>query len=100
MKSLIAIKNQKVGLLLISLVLFIFLIPVVLSLLGVINWSLLDFLIAGLLLFCLTLIFFIALKFFKKPKRKWFFLLLVFAVFLLIWIELAVGLFSTRWAGN
>ena len=65
-----------------------------------VNWTILDFSLAGALLFGIA----ITLKWIiKKAKTKRAKLMLISAlliVFILLWIELAVGIFNSPIAGN
>lgn len=65
-----------------------------------VNWSLFDFLIMGVLLVGLGLAFELVLR--KVPKRENRIALfaIIIIVFLLIWAELAVGIFGTPFAGS
>ncbi|GAA4356474.1 hypothetical protein [Kangiella marina] len=65
-----------------------------------VNWSLSDFLIFGGLLACVGLTYeFIIRKFSHSIKRTVLTLALI-AAFVLIWAELAVGIFGTPFAGS
>lgn len=56
-----------------------------------VNWSVFDFAIAGCLLFSTGLVLdFVIRK--STSKKRLFFIAVVIALFLLIWIELAVGI--------
>ncbi len=65
-----------------------------------VNWSLFDFVLMGFML--LTVGFSIEFVWRKaQQKRKRFILLLsIIAIFLLVWAELAIGLFGTPFAGS
>lgn len=64
------------------------------------NWKPGDFLVAGVLLFGTGLVLeFIAKKFFN-PVHRVAAVFAIIAVFLLIWAELAVGIFGTPFAGS
>jgi hypothetical protein len=63
-------------------------------------WSLFDFVLAGVLLFGAGLVFEMILRTIKKFEHRIAISAVVLAALLLIWIELAVGLFGTRFAGN
>lgn len=65
-----------------------------------INWSFLDFVAAGGLLFTAAFFLDFILKKVKSIKNRVFLLLLLFALLLMIWAELAVGIFGTPWAGS
>lgn len=65
-----------------------------------VNWSVADFIIMGLLLTAAMLLLQLVrgLSFSKKIKIG--LSLAVLLLFLLVWEELAVGLFGSPWAGN
>lgn len=85
---------------------FILLIPLLLQLTigtGVdgkdFNWQLNDFIIMGVLLF--IVIFAIKIvKDIKKPVYRFSLIFVILITFLLIWAELAVGVFGTPFAGS
>ena len=58
-----------------------------------VNWTLLDFVVAGVLLFSTGLLLEFLLRKIKRMKFRIPALFVLFIVFLLIWIELAVGIF-------
>jgi len=65
-----------------------------------VDWSPFDFIVMGaLLVLTASLIELVLRKVQKRDKRvAWIFL--VFILFLLLWVELAVGLFGTPLAGS
>ncbi|MCJ8154214.1 hypothetical protein MKJ01_10630 [Chryseobacterium sp. SSA4.19] len=64
------------------------------------DWSGSDFLIAGILLFgTASLIYWIG-RFTKTFKTKLIISLIVLAALVLVWAELAVGIFGTSFSGN
>ena len=65
-----------------------------------VNWSPFDFLVMGLLLFSLGFAADAIFRKFKQLRSRLLFTALLLVVFLLIWIELAVGLFGTPLAGS
>ncbi len=65
-----------------------------------VNWSLSDFIVAGILLFGTGgLIEFSLRKINQVSQRVWIIAGILF-VLLLVWAELAVGIFGTPFAGN
>jgi len=64
------------------------------------NWSLFDFIIASFLFGLLFLGIRGVLRRVKTPWKRRFSLLIVLIIFVLIWGELAVGLFGSPFAGN
>lgn len=64
------------------------------------NWSAFDFLIAGILLFGTAFIINLIVKSSKKMMVKILITTAVLLVLALVWIELAVGIFGTPFAGS
>ena len=63
------------------------------------NWSLVDFIIMGVLIFsCLSFTDFIRKKF--SGIKEILAIIIVVIVFILLWAELAVGIFGSPFAGN
>ena len=67
---------------------------------GDVRWSGVDFLIMGLMLFVLTVGIYLLLQFVKQRKQRVILLMLLITVFLIVWIELAVGVFDTIFGGS
>ena len=65
-----------------------------------VNWSWFDFMVMGSLLLCLGLSTSFVLKKFKQSPNRLSYLSAVMIVFLLIWAELAVGIFGSPLAGH
>ena len=65
-----------------------------------VNWTALDFVIAGALLFVTGLIFDLVMRKVKNTKYRIAILIIVILVFFLIWAELAVGIFGTPFSGS
>ena len=64
------------------------------------DWSLSDFIVAGLLLLVFSLTAnFIVLRISNRNRRV-FFMTILLILFLLVWAELAVGIFGTPFAGS
>jgi len=63
------------------------------------NWSMVDFIIMGVLIFsCISFISFIKKKF--NGIKETLALIIVVLVFILLWAELAVGIFGSPFAGS
>ena len=58
-----------------------------------VNWTPLDFIVAGILLFSAQLACEWVMSKISKKGKQVLFILLILAIFLFIWIELAVGIF-------
>ncbi len=65
-----------------------------------INWSFFDFIIMGILILSLSFSIKQVLKTTKNINYRIFIIALILILFLLIWAELAVGIFDTPFAGS
>ena len=65
-----------------------------------INWSLLDFLIMGVLLIFLGIGINVVINRTINLKNRILYIGILVLMFLFIWAELAVGIFGTPFAGN
>jgi hypothetical protein len=65
-----------------------------------VNWTITDFIVAGSLLVGTGLICEIIMRKIKNMKFKWGLIVAILIIVILIWIELAVGIFGTPFAGN
>jgi len=65
-----------------------------------VHWSVLDFIVAGTLLLIGGLILELILKKVAKKQNRTVLVLILIISLLLIWAELAIGLFGSPFAGN
>ncbi|MDR6465996.1 hypothetical protein [Chryseobacterium sediminis] len=65
-----------------------------------VNWSVSDFLIAGALLFATAFSINLVRNKIKKQNQKVLICIFILLALALIWIELAVGIFGSPFAGN
>lgn len=65
-----------------------------------VNWTLMDFILAGVLLLSTGFMCVIAIKKIKKIKYRIITCVVLLLVFILIWAELAVGILGTGFGGN
>lgn len=65
-----------------------------------VNWSVFDFVIAGVLLLGAGLTYEFGVKSMHAKKSRLIATVALLAVLALVWVELAVGLFGTPFAGN
>ena len=65
-----------------------------------VTWSFFDFMIMGALLTITGLLIGVILKKVKYHKYREIFIVIIVMIFLLIWAELAVGIFGTPFAGD
>lgn len=64
-----------------------------------VNWSLSDFVIGGLLIFVVSTVEVMLWRTLPK-KRRWPVMLLLLALFVVLWAEMAVGIFGSPIAGS
>lgn len=80
---------------------FLLLIPLIaMQFTNEVNWTLFDFVVAGVLLFGTGFICEFVLRAVKKIEYRIAICAAILAVLVLIWIELAVGIFGTPFAGT
>ena len=93
-------KNKRV-LVIIGIVSTMLLIPLIaMQFTDEVNWTLTDFVVAGVLLFGIGLLISVTLTKLRDSKYKGVILFAIIILFLLIWAELAVGIFGSPFAGS
>ncbi|MBE16739.1 MAG: hypothetical protein ABNH00_04655 [Dokdonia sp.] len=65
-----------------------------------VNWSVFDFMVAAFLLLATALTLEWLTRKFKHTTYKWLWIIVVCLVLLLLWAELAVGIFGSPLAGS
>jgi hypothetical protein len=65
-----------------------------------INWGLFDFIFAGTLFFVLILVIELIFRKIQSNKKRLWIVLLIGVLFIMIWVELAVGVFGSPFAGT
>jgi peptidoglycan/LPS O-acetylase OafA/YrhL len=96
----IATKSKRL-LAIVLVVAFLLLIPLVaMQFTGEVNWTLRDFVTAGVLLLGTGLMCEFVIRKVKRKKYRIALIVAILAVLLLIWVELAVGIFGTPFAGS
>ncbi len=65
-----------------------------------VNWTLADFIVAGILFLTSSIIIELVLRIIKKSGYRIAIIISVLVVLLLIWAELAVGIFGTPFGGS
>lgn len=93
-------KNKKLKLILL-IVGSLLLIPLIaMQFTDEVNWTPLDFVIAGVLLLVTGLIFDLVIRKVKNIKYRIAILIILLVGLFLIWAELAVGIFGTPFSGS
>jgi len=65
-----------------------------------VNWSLIDFVVMGVFMLIIGLGIEFIYKKVKNKNKRLIFISIILLIFLLIWVELAVGILGTPFAGN
>lgn len=93
-------KNKRLIFILIAASLLLLIPLVAMQFTEEVNWTLADFLVAGVLLYGTGLLCELILRKVKKVKLRIALCIGILIVLLLIWAELAVGIFGTPIAGS
>jgi len=81
--------------------LFLLLIPLVgMTITDKVNWSPFDFIIMGSLLIFLSIGINFVNNRLKNSKNRVLYIGILVLIFMLVWVELAVGVFGTPFAGS
>ena len=88
-------------LIILSIVICILFIPLIaMQITDEVNWTITDFIIAGSLLIGTGLLSEIVMRKIKNINFKMGLIAVILIILILIWIELAVGIFETPFAGD
>lgn len=86
-------KNNRLFIILTSITL-ILLIPFISSqIYEEVNWSTLDFFVAGILLYSAGIVLEVIIRNIKKSNKRLISIMILIIILILIWVELAVGIF-------
>lgn len=93
--------KTKTILILLSIVIVILLIPILaMQFTKEVHWSIIDFVMAGILLFGTSLAIEFVLRNVKTNKNRILICGIILLIIILLWAELAVGIFGSSIAGN
>ena len=92
--------NKRLIAIVLSVVLLLFVPLIAMQFTDEVNWKLGDFIIAAALLFGAGLVCEWVLRKVPKSTYRIAIIAVVLAILLLIWVELAVGLFGTSFSGT
>ena len=88
-------KNKRLSII-VSIVFFLLLIPLIaMQFTDEVNWNLFDFVVAAALLLSTGLAIDFVIRKVKSTKYRIALAIIIFTILLLIWAELAVGIFET-----
>jgi hypothetical protein len=84
-----------------GVILFLLLIPFIAMQLSIeVNWTITDFFVMAILLTSIGLLIELTLRTVKTKKNRIIISGLLIVLFLIVWAELAVGIFGTPFAGT
>ena len=86
-------KNKRLKISLTAIVILLLIPFVAMQFSGEVNWSLIDFIVMGLLLFGSSFLCELIIEKVSNTKYRIIFCIFILAGFLIIWTELAVGIF-------
>jgi hypothetical protein len=93
-------KNKRL-IIILSIVVCILLIPLIaMQFTDEVNWTLVDFIIGGIVLFGFGFLIDLVLSKLKTSRHKVLIITILILILILIWMELAVGLFNSPIAGS
>jgi len=93
-------KNKRIIVIVVSIAIILLIPLIAMQFTDEVNWNLTDFIVAGGLLFGTGLMIEVVLRKVKKPERRTAIVIAIIALLLLVWAELAVGIFGTPFAGS
>jgi hypothetical protein len=94
------LKNKRHKIILLTVAFLLFIPLIAMQFTEEVNWNPLDFVAAGVLLLCTGLVLDIVLRKIKNVRYRIIISAALILVLLLVWAELAVGIFGTPLAGN
>jgi hypothetical protein len=93
-------QNQRLAGIVLTAVILLFIPLLAMQFTSEVNWDVFDFLIAGILLIGTGLLCEMVLRKVKKMKHRIVLCGAIFLGLLIVWAELAVGIFGTPFAGS
>ncbi|MNE26945.1 hypothetical protein D3C80_1203350 [compost metagenome] len=93
-------QNKRLIIIMITVALLLFIPLIAMQFTDEVNWTLFDFIVAGVLLLGTGLMCELVMRKVSKISLRIAVCVTLLAIFLLIWAELAVGIFGTPLSGN
>ena len=93
-------KNRRLLIIVIIIGVLMFIPLIAMQFTNELNWDLADFILMGILLLCTGFACELVLRNISSTKNKIVMCAIILAIFLIIWAELAVGIFGTPIAGS
>lgn len=92
--------NKRISIIIASIVIILLIPFTAMQFTDQVNWKLFDFIVAAGLLLGTGALIELAIRKIKKPEQRIALIIAILILLLLIWAELAVGIFGTAFAGN
>jgi hypothetical protein len=93
-------KNKRLIYIVLSVALLLLIPLIAMQFTDEVKWTLSDFIAAGILLLGTGLLCELVLRTVRKPVTRIVFCTILLAGLILVWLELAVGIFGTPFAGS
>ena len=93
-------QNKRLIIFIITLIILLLIPFIAMQFTDEVNWTLLDFVVAGVLLLSTGLIGELIIRKINKKNYRIAILVVLFVILILIWAELAVGIFGTPFSGQ
>lgn len=94
------LKNKRLFIILLAIMALLMIPFIAMQFTNEVNWTLSDFVVAGVLLLTTGLIAELIMRKIKKINYRILLLFVLIIILLLIWAELAVGVFGTPFSGS
>lgn len=93
-------KRKRITIIIFSILIFLLIPLLAMQFTDEVNWTLADFVVAGVLLLSTGLLCELVIRKTKNLKHRFAICLGIIVILILIWAELAVGIFGSPLAGN
>lgn len=93
-------KNRRLFILMTTVAVLLLIPLIAMQFTDEVNWNMADFMVAALLLLVAVFTYELISRKVKGPKNRTILSVVLLIIFLLIWAELAVGIFGTPFAGS
>jgi hypothetical protein len=95
-----ALYSNRLGMMLLAVAVLLLIPFVAMQFTAEVNWTVFDFVVAGTLLFGTALLCELVLRSVTSTKSRLMLCAVILLVLVLVWLELAVGIFGTPLAGS
>ena len=93
-------KNKRLTIILLSVAFLLFIPLIAMQFTNEVNWNIFDFVVAGVLLLTTGLAIELVLRKVKKVNMRIVISIIILLMFILLWAELAVGIFGSTISGS